>query len=152
VLSWGGYLAVSKPLIVRHGALPVLAGTFLAGFLLSVPVAVLAWPGWPPLGQASTSAWFALAFLALVVTPFGWAFQNLALGRLDASQVATFSNASPVLTVVWGMWFFGEILTPALALGGALTLGGIYWASRPRRVPSVAAVLALSEETGARCR
>ena len=35
VLSWGAYLTLSKPLILRHGALPVLAGTFLMGCLLS---------------------------------------------------------------------------------------------------------------------
>ena len=40
VSSWGAYLAVSKPLIERHGALPALAGTFLLGCLLSIPVAL----------------------------------------------------------------------------------------------------------------
>jgi len=172
VMSWGGYIAVSKPMIVRHGAMPVLAGTFLVGCMLSLPFAVLAAPGLPPLGQVSTSAWLALAFLGLFVTPFGWAYQNLALRRFDASLVATFSNAAPVLTVVWGMWLFGEILTPTLVLGGAMTLGGIYWTCRPGRRASdprashlegcgpgsrgagehqpVVAVLAVSEEHGAR--
>ena len=78
------------------------------------------------------SAWLGLLFLGLLITPFAWAYQNLALRRFDASQVATFSNASPILTVVWGMWLFGEVLTPTLIAGGAMTLGGIYWACRPR--------------------
>jgi drug/metabolite transporter (DMT)-like permease len=133
VLSWGGYIAVSKPLIVRHGAMTVLAGTFLAGCLLSAPIALFASPGWPPLGQIPASAWLGLAFLGLFVTPFGWAYQNLALRRFDASQVATFSNASPLLTVFWGMWLFGETLSLSLVLGGVMTMGGIYWTCRPRR-------------------
>ena len=29
--------------------------------------------------QVSPTAWMALAFLGLFVTPFGWAYQNLAL-------------------------------------------------------------------------
>ena len=33
------------------------------------------------------------------------------------------------------MWLFGEVLTPTLVAGGAMTLGGIYWACRPRRRP-----------------
>jgi drug/metabolite transporter (DMT)-like permease len=133
VTSWGAYIAVSKTLIVRHGAMTVLAGTVLTGWVLSLPFAF-----WEPLNlsslsQVPVSAWLALLFLGLFITPFAWAYQNLALRRFDASQVATFSNASPILTVVWGMWLFGEVLTPTLIAGGAMTLGGIYWACRPRR-------------------
>jgi drug/metabolite transporter (DMT)-like permease len=155
VLSWGAYIAVSKPLVERHGAMPAVAGTCLLGCLLSIPVALLVGPAWPPLGQVSTTAWLALAILSLIITPFGWAFQNLALSRFEASQVATFSNGSPMLTIVWGIWLFDEVLTLALVVGGALTLGGMYWASRPRergrgeRLP-VVAVLALAEESAAR--
>ncbi len=171
VLSWGAYIAVSKPLVERHGAMPAVAGTCLLGCLLSIPVALFVGPAWPPLGQVSTTAWVALAVLGLFITPFGWAFQNLALTRFEASQVATFSNGSPILTIVWGLWLFDEALTLTLVVGGLLTLGGMYWASRPRgipaevqaarprqsdfegraprdRIPAVAA-LALAEESGA---
>lgn len=134
VVSWGLYLTASKPLIARHGALTALAGTFLVGAALQLPVALVTMPGWPPLAGVSSSAWFGLAFLTLVATVVGLAFQNLALQRLDASQVATFNNAGPVLTITWGVWLFGETVTPALALGGLLTLGGILWTSRPGRV------------------
>jgi drug/metabolite transporter (DMT)-like permease len=155
VSSWGAYIAVSKPLIERHGAMPAVAGTCLLGCLLSIPVALLVGPAWPPFGQVSTTAWLALAVLGLLITPFGWAFQNLALSRFDASQVATFSNGAPILTIVWGIWLFDEVLTLALIVGSALTFGGMYWASRPRerargeRLPAIA-VLALAEESAAR--
>jgi drug/metabolite transporter (DMT)-like permease len=133
VVSWGGYIAVSKPLVVRHGAMTVLAGTVLTGCLLSAPFAFLELPSLSTLSQVPASAWMALLFLGLVITPLAWAYQNFALRTFDASQVATFSNASPILTVVWGMWLFGEVLTPTLAVGGLMTLGGIYWACRPKR-------------------
>jgi drug/metabolite transporter (DMT)-like permease len=143
VASWGGYIAVSKPLVERHGAMPALAATVLVGCLLSLPVAVWSWPGLASFAPVSRTAWVALAVLGLFITPLGWAFQNLSLRRFDASQVATFSNGAPVLTIVWGMWLFGELLTPALVAGGALTLGGIYWASRARRPVSEARTLRL---------
>jgi drug/metabolite transporter (DMT)-like permease len=127
VLSWGGYLTVSKPLIMRHGSLPVLTGTFLLGSLLDLPVALATSPGLPPLDQVSPSAWLALAFLTLFITPVNLACQNLALRRLDASQVANFSNVSPILTVVWGAWLFGEAMTTSLVIGGAVTLAGVFW-------------------------
>ena len=145
VVSWGSYIVVSKPLIQRHGAMTVLAGTvlvgfllsvLLVGFLLSVPFGFLQLPSFASLARVPASAWLGLLFLGLLITPFAWAYQNLALRSFDASEVATFSNASPILTVVWGMWLFGEVLTPTLVAGGAMTLGGIYWACRPRRAPS----------------
>ena len=133
VVSWGAYLTASKRLIVRHGPLTTLAGTFLLGTLLHLPVALATLPGWAPLSLASAAAWRGLAFLTLVATLVGLAFQNLAMKRLDASQVSTFGNASPVLTVAWGIWLFGESVTPALAIGGALTLGGIFLTCSPPR-------------------
>jgi drug/metabolite transporter (DMT)-like permease len=133
VVSWGAYLTLSKPLISRHGAIPVLAGTFLVGFLLEVPIALITLPGWlPMIREASRSAWISLGILALLITPLNLALQNLSLRRLDASQVATFSNAAPILTVLWGVCFFHESLTPALIMGGLMTLGGIFWTGRPQ--------------------
>lgn len=132
VLSWGAYVTLSRPLIMRHGALPTLAGTFLVGCLMQVPVAALTIPSWgAQLRAATPRAWISLAVLAGVMTPINLALQNLALRRLDASAVATFSNVAPVLTVVWGVWLFDEALTPALVVGGALTLLGVFWTSRP---------------------
>lgn len=132
VISWGAYVALSRPLIIKHGALPVLAGTFLLGFALQIPIAALGVFQWPAMLRAATaSAWISLAILALAITPLNLALQNLALKQLDASQVATFSNIAPVLTVVWGVSFFGEPLSPALLVGGLLTLGGVVWTSRP---------------------
>jgi drug/metabolite transporter (DMT)-like permease len=154
VTSWGGYIAVSKPLVAKHGAMPAVSATVLVGCLLTLPVAVWTWPGLASFAPVSRSAWIALAVLGLVITPLGWAFQNLSLRRFDASQVATFSNAAPVLTIVWGMWLFGEQLTPALVGGAALTLGGIYWASKAKRTSSEPGVLRLEPaariESGAR--
>ncbi len=132
----GRYLTLSKPLVARYGALPTLAGTFLVGCLLEIPIALITLPGWlPMLARASSAAWTSFAILAILVTPLNLALQNLSLRRLDASQVATFSNAAPVLTVVWGVWFFHEALSPALLVGGLLTLGGVIWTSLPSTAP-----------------
>jgi drug/metabolite transporter (DMT)-like permease len=150
VISWALYIILSKPLVGRHGALPVLAGTFLTGSVLNLPIAIAGLSAWPRLGQVSATAWLALAFLTLFVTPLGQACQNLALSRLDASQVATFSNASPVLTVVWGIWLFGEPLTPALVIGGMLTFCGISWTGRPRRLVRPCLITGTNEELTAR--
>ena len=81
------------------------------------------------------SAWFGLAFLTLVATVVGLAFQNLAMQRLDASQVATFGNVAPLLTVLWGYLLFDERISAMAVVGGSLVMLGIAWASRPARKP-----------------
>ena len=133
VLAWGAYLTVNKPLVARHGALPVLAATFLLGAVLDLPVVLATYPSWPPLAGASPAAWLGLAYMATVISVGGLAFQNLAMRSLDASQVATFGNVSPLLTVVWGYLLFDERITPIAVVGGTLVLGGIVWANRPTR-------------------
>lgn len=131
VLSWGAYLTVNKPLVARYGALTVLAGTFLVGGLLDLPLALATAPRWPTLSAASPAAWAGLAYLGLVATLVVLGCQNQALRRLDASQVAAVGNAAPLLTVGWGVLFLGESLTTALVIGGLLILGGIFWTERP---------------------
>lgn len=131
VFSWGAYLTVNKPLVARHGALPVLAGTFLVGALLDLPIVLATLPASSQLTAASPAAWRGLAYLTVVVTVFGLACQNQALRHFDASEVALVGNASPVLTVIWGVWLFDEAITPALVAGGVLTMASIAWACRP---------------------
>ena len=137
VISWGGYLAASKPLIAKHGALTVLTATFLVGAVLHIPIAMATYSSWRPLASVAPASWLALAYLTFVATVLGLALQNLAMRTLDASQVATFGNASPVLTVVWGVWLFGEVVSPAILLGGGLTLAGIYWTNRSPKASTV---------------
>ncbi len=150
VISWGAYVALSRPLVLRYGAMPVLAGTFLFGFFLQIPISLATVTQWPTLLRLATpSAWISLVILAALITPLNLALQNLSLRRLDASQVATFSNVAPVLTVVWGVSFFHEALSPALIVGGLLTLGGVIWTSRP--APPAAAPGPSTVEGSAAC-
>ena len=133
VVSWGAYLTVNKPLVARHGALAVLAGTFLVGVTLHAPLAVISSGEWSSkLQTASTWAWLSLFYLALVVSIVGLSCQNIALRLFDASQVATVGNAAPALTVVWGILLLDEPMTPALIVGGLLVIAGIVWTGRNR--------------------
>jgi drug/metabolite transporter (DMT)-like permease len=132
VLSWGGYLTLLKPLIRRYGSLNTLAGTFLMGFLLQLPIALAATRDWHRVSSAPASAWWALAYLAIVATGIGLACQNLALHRLDASYVATVGNMSPMLTILWGVIFLREAATPWLLAGAILTVAGVALTTRAR--------------------
>ncbi|HWE37274.1 MAG TPA: DMT family transporter [Isosphaeraceae bacterium] len=132
VLAWGGYIAVNKPLVVRHGALPVLVATFLLGALIDLPIAAASWPSRAVLRGIPAASWWALAYLTVVSTTIVLTCQNLALRHFDASQVAAVNNVSPLLTIGWGVLLLGEALTSTLLIGGALTLLGVAWSGRAR--------------------
>ncbi|MFO0960573.1 MAG: DMT family transporter [Isosphaeraceae bacterium] len=136
VCSWGAYLTLNKPLVARHGGVTTLAGTFLVGCVLDLPIALLKSGDWGRLAEVSSSAWMSLAYLTVVASLFGLICQNLALKHVDASQLALIGNASPILTVVWGVLLLGEAITPALLVGGMLTIAGILWAGRSKAVPT----------------
>ena len=140
VLAWGAYLTVNKPLVDRHGALPTLAATFLVGFVLDLPIALAGVSTWPPLSGVSTAAWLGLAYLAVVVSLGGLTAQNLAMRALDASQVASFGNVAPLLTVLWGYLLFHERTSVVAGFGGALVLFGVARSSGPSRRPAAGAV------------
>ena len=135
VASWGAYLTANKPLVARYGALPTLAGTFLMGGLLQLPIAIATFPGSDVVRAVPASAWWGVAYLVIVVSVFGLYCQNQAMRRLDASQVATIGNAAPILTILWGVTLLGEDLGASVVVGAALTLAGILWASRRVRQP-----------------
>jgi drug/metabolite transporter (DMT)-like permease len=143
VISWGAYLAANKPLVAKYGAIPTLAGTFLVGSLMQLPIAWATFPGLEAFRHVPAIAWRSLFYMAFVVTVFGLYCQNQALRRLDASQVATIGNVGPILTIVWGVLLHGEDLGMPLIIGTSLTLSGILWASRPvKQAASEAALVA----------
>ncbi len=154
VTTWGAYLTLSKPLATRYGALPTLAGTYLLGCLLDLPRALAVAPPWADLAAVPAPAWWALLYLAVIVSVIGQFSQNFALSRLDASHVAVVGNVAPALTVLWGVLLLGEPFTPALAVGGLLTLAGIGLArrrpvdvpTRPLAVPRVETALVVATE------
>jgi drug/metabolite transporter (DMT)-like permease len=131
VVSWGAYLTANKPLVAKYGAMPTLAGTFLVGSLIQIPITWATFPGIEAFRAISAAGWWTLLYMALVVTIFGLYCQNQAMQRLDASQVATFGNVAPLLTIVWGVVLHGDELGAPLVIGALLTLGGIVWASWP---------------------
>ena len=61
VVSWGGYIAVSKPLVERHGAIrrPWPERSWSAACSQSRSRSSVG-PAWPAFGQVSPSAWLAL--------------------------------------------------------------------------------------------
>ncbi len=59
------------------------------------------------------------------------------LDRLEASVASVLGTSEPMVTIILGIVFLGEVLTPVIVAGGVLVLAGVvlvqsnYW----QRVP-----------------
>jgi drug/metabolite transporter (DMT)-like permease len=103
-----------------------------AGALL-MPVSLAAGEPWglPRLG----STWIALAYLVLVGSVAAFSLFLFVLQRWTASAAAYQWVMLPLVALPVSAHFTGEELTPALILGGALVVAGVYVGAIWRRQP-----------------
>lgn len=122
-VSYAGFLIVFRD-AARHGSHPIGA---LLDATLGMGLGALACapfdhgfslvPTWPAHG------W--LAALAVVTQIVGWLCIAGALPRLPALETSILLVGQPVLSVVWGVWLFGERLSGLQWTGAALVLVGV---------------------------
>jgi drug/metabolite transporter (DMT)-like permease len=85
------------------------------------------------LAGVSWQSWSLMAYLVVfgTVVPFVWYYQGVqAIGAARASQ---FVNLVPPLAVMESIVLLGEPSSPALLVGGALVVAGLYLTNRAPR-------------------
>jgi drug/metabolite transporter (DMT)-like permease len=123
-LCWAIYTILGKPLVARYPPLMVVGGAMIAAiipllfFTRSSLIARLL--TLPP------SVWLSIAFLSLACTVFGFVIWFRALQRMEASQAASFVYLEPLFGVSFSKLLLDEPITPALLIGAALLIGGVY--------------------------
>jgi drug/metabolite transporter (DMT)-like permease len=127
-ICWSIYTVMAKPLVAKYGGLPVTAITMAAGTILLLPVGLPA--AIRDLPRLDGSDWGWMTFLALGCTVYAYAVWNIALTKLEASSTAAWVYVVPLFSLTWGWILLGERLTPWVALGGALVLGGVILTER----------------------
>ncbi len=126
-IGWGLYSLAGR------GATDPLGAT-AANFLLAVPVvtgiAVLAGAG--PAAATPAGLWLA-ALSGAVTSGTGYALWYAILPALGAARGGVAQLTVPVIAAVAGAILLSEPVGLRLALAAALVLGGVGWASWPRR-------------------
>jgi drug/metabolite transporter (DMT)-like permease len=130
VMAWAGYTALGKPLVGRHGPIAATAWPMALGTLLFMPIGI---PSLLQLdfGAVTRGAWLSLVFLIVFTSVIAYLSWFFALGALESSRVAVFTNLQPVMTAVTSWLVFGESVTWRLAAGGALVIAGVLVTTRP---------------------
>jgi drug/metabolite transporter (DMT)-like permease len=127
-LLWALYTIIGKKLSGKYHPLTVLNYVFILGTIGFLPFYILT----PHADVASIplAVVGAILFLAVFCSIIAYLVYNIALDRMDASQVAIFIYFVPLSTIIMAWLVLGESLTIASGIGGLLVLAGMYIAER----------------------
>ena len=105
--SYAIYVAISKKLITKYGALKSIAWLFIFGSFINVPVGVY-FMQTVELETVSAAAWIALAAIVIFPTILAYYWNAWALARVEPSVVAVYIYLQPLIGFVSAIIFLGE--------------------------------------------
>ena len=89
-----------------------------------------------PITSIPWQSWAAIAYLVLFGSLIAFVCYLYALQNLPTEQASIYAYINPIVAVVFGAILFNESLTMFLAIGGLVTLLGVYLVNKAfRSVP-----------------
>lgn len=123
-LLYGAYIAVSRNLFRRYGALRVITWIFQIGAIVTLPMAVFAWSK-EPLGSVSVGTWVAVIYIIFIPTVLAYYLNAWALVRVAPSVVAIYIYMQPLLAFGFTPLLLGESWNSRTILACALIFAGV---------------------------
>lgn len=129
--SYGLYLVLSKPMMLRLPARAVIQRMFYAGVPLMFPLTITAVvrQDWR---SVSPAAWLAAAGVIAGPTVAAYILNAWALARAESSVVAAYSYLQPFVATILAAIFLGEVIKPVFFVSGVMIFAGVFLASRSR--------------------
>jgi drug/metabolite transporter (DMT)-like permease len=116
------YFVLQKPLLRTYGALEVTCYTLWAGTVLMIPFMV----GLPTtVARAPVSATLSVVYLGVFPAAIAYVMWNYVLKHLPSTAASSLLYISPVLAIIIGFLWLGELPSPLAFVGGALSVGGV---------------------------
>ena len=124
-LAWTLVSLIARDLTARFPSLSLNIIRSAGGSVLLVPLAIVL-GDLPAVGRASALAWACLVLSVLIALGIGDTAFFESTKVLGVARAMTISTAGyPVVASGLALWWFGERITLAMALGSAVTLGGL---------------------------
>jgi drug/metabolite transporter (DMT)-like permease len=83
------------------------------------------------------NGWLALGYLVVIGSVLTFIAYVYVLKHLPASQASIYAYCNPVVAVLLGALLFDEKLNIYIAIGGAVTIAGVYLVNESFRKPVV---------------
>lgn len=134
--SWSCYTVLAGELNERHGTFAVTGAILVLGTaaLLALSLPLIPAGTWP-----ASKITLELAAMGLASSMIAFLLWNHACGSLPAARVGLTLYLIPIVSVIAGARLLGESITVQVLAGGALTILGVWIASRNARPHRAAA-------------
>jgi drug/metabolite transporter (DMT)-like permease len=106
-LFYGAYIAISKDMLKRYGALTMLTWVFVFGSVLTVPLGLYSLSG-TALETAGAGVWIAVIYIILAPTVGAYYLNAWALARVPPSTVAVYIYLQPLIAFALAPLILGE--------------------------------------------
>ena len=139
-ISYGAYLAISKDILRRYGALTVIMWIFIFGCIATLPVGAFSLAG-APLQEAGAGVWLAVVYIILVPTVGAYYLNAWALARVEPSTVAVYIYLQPLIAFALAPLILNEKWNSRTWLASAFIFSGVAvvtWRTRSHPVEEVA--------------
>jgi len=124
-VNWAVFSALSRRGLKSYPAslmmFYVMSFGWLFTSLLFIPT-----NGFAEIGNLTSNGWMGIAFLGIFCSGLAYIAWYDALKALTAAQTGVFLYLEPLVTVVVAFFVLGEAITPALLVGGAVILFGVW--------------------------
>jgi drug/metabolite transporter (DMT)-like permease len=131
-LSYAAYIAISKDLLRKYGALTVITWVFIFGSVFTIPFG-LYHTDLATLQNVGAKVWLAVAYIILVPTVGAYYLNAWALERVSPSTVAIYIYLQPLIAVALAPLILGEKWNSRTWVAMALIFAGVYVVTRRDR-------------------
>lgn len=122
--SYGAYIAVSRNLFRRYGALNVITWIFQIAALAAIPIAAFAWST-AGLRTVSTGLFLAVVYIILVPTVGAYYLNSWAITRVSPSVVAVYIYLQPLMAFGLAPLLLGESWNSRTVVACILIFAGV---------------------------
>jgi drug/metabolite transporter (DMT)-like permease len=139
-VSYGAYIAISKDLLKRYGALTVITWIFIFGSVATIPLGAFTLAT-TPFQDAGIGVWLAVIYIIIFPTVGAYYLNAWALQRVAPSTVAAYIYLQPLIAFAFAPLILGEQWSPRTWVATALIFAGVAivtWRERSYAIEEVA--------------
>lgn len=123
-LAYGAYIAISKDLFKRYGALTVITWIFLIATVVTLPIGAYSL-SYAQVDSFSTGLWLAVIYIIIVPTVLAYYLNAWALTRVSPGTVATYIYLQPLIAFGLAPFLLGERFNVRVLVASVLIFAGV---------------------------